>query len=139
MFAGFEILGISRAHVGALKVPYEDALEVCPKVDAVRGEMLEPCSGAFCKVERQVLDDEEFVVCPACLTSEAAVFQPHGRVGVLGVLDDVRRRAETRQEWRLSDPLYERLRVAGVRAWAMLSISNLGMSAMVIRVAVTIV
>ena len=27
---GFEILGISRAHVCALKVPYEDALQVCP-------------------------------------------------------------------------------------------------------------
>jgi hypothetical protein len=30
LFAGFEILGISRAHVLALKVPYEEALEVCP-------------------------------------------------------------------------------------------------------------
>ena len=76
MFAGFEILGISRAHVGALKVPYEDALEVCPKVDAVRGEMLEPCSGAFCKVERQVLDDEEFVVRPACSTGETGLESP---------------------------------------------------------------
>ena len=30
LFAGFEVLGISRAHVCALKVIYEDALEVCP-------------------------------------------------------------------------------------------------------------
>ena len=30
LFAGFEILGISRAHVHALEVPYEDALEVYP-------------------------------------------------------------------------------------------------------------
>ena len=28
--ASFEIPGISRAHVRALKVPHEDALEVCP-------------------------------------------------------------------------------------------------------------
>ena len=26
LLAGFEILGISKAHIGALKVPYEDAL-----------------------------------------------------------------------------------------------------------------
>jgi hypothetical protein len=32
--------------------------------------------------ERQVLDDEEIVVHPACSTGEAKVFQPHGGVGV---------------------------------------------------------
>ena len=74
MFAGFEILGISRAHVCALNVPYEDALEVCPRVDAVRGEMLEPCSGAFYEVEWQVLDDEEIVVHPAYSTGKSEVF-----------------------------------------------------------------
>jgi hypothetical protein len=51
LLAGFEILGISRVHIRALKAPYEDVLEVYPQVDAVCGEMLEPCSGAFCKVE----------------------------------------------------------------------------------------
>ena len=96
MFAGFEILGISRAHVGALKVPYEDALEVCPKVDAVRGEMLEPCSGAFREVERQVLDDEEVIIRSTCVTGEAKVFQPYGGVGVSGVLNDVRWCLESR-------------------------------------------
>ena len=30
LLAGLEILGISWAHICALKVPYEDALEVCP-------------------------------------------------------------------------------------------------------------
>jgi hypothetical protein len=89
LFAGFEILGISRAHVGALKVPYEDALEVYPQVDVVHGEMLEPCSGAFCKVERQVLDDEGIVVRPAYSIGEVEVFQPHGKIGVPRVLDDV--------------------------------------------------
>ena len=64
MFAGFEVLGVSRVHVCALRVPYKYALELCPRVDAIRGEMLEPCSGAFRKVERQVLDDEEIVVHP---------------------------------------------------------------------------
>jgi hypothetical protein len=89
LFAGFEILGISRAHVGALKVPYEYALEVCPQVDVVHGEMLEPCSGAFYKVERQVLDDEGIIVRLTCLIGEVEVFQPHGRIGVPRVLDDV--------------------------------------------------
>jgi hypothetical protein len=30
LFAGFEVPGISRVHVCALKVPYKDALEVYP-------------------------------------------------------------------------------------------------------------
>ena len=64
MLVGFEITGIPSAHVGALKVPYEDALEVCPRVDAICGEMLEPCSGAFRQVKRQVLDDEKIIVRP---------------------------------------------------------------------------
>jgi hypothetical protein len=73
-------------------------------VDVVQGEMLEPCLGAFDKVERQVLDDEEIVVRPTCSTGEAEVFQPHFGVGVPRVLDDVRRRMEVHQEWRLPDP-----------------------------------
>jgi hypothetical protein len=96
LFACFEILGISRAHVYALEVPYEDALEVCPRVDAIREEMLEPCSGAFRKVEWQVLDDEEIIVRPSCSTSRAQLFQPHGGVGVPKVFDDVRQHTETR-------------------------------------------
>jgi hypothetical protein len=83
-------------------------------VDVVRGEMLEPCSGAFRKVEPQVLDDEVIVVRPACSTGEAEVFQPYGRVGVPGVLDDVWWRTEMSQEWRVPDPLCERLRAASV-------------------------
>jgi hypothetical protein len=36
--------------------------------------MLEPCSGAFSKVEWQVLDDEEIIVCPACSIGDVEVF-----------------------------------------------------------------
>jgi hypothetical protein len=36
--------------------------------------MLEPCSGAFCEVEWQVLDDEEVFVHPACSSGEAKIF-----------------------------------------------------------------
>jgi hypothetical protein len=74
LFESFEILGISRMHAHALKVSYEDTLEVRPRVDVVHGEMLEPCSGAFRKVERQVLDDEEIVICPAYSIGEVEVF-----------------------------------------------------------------
>jgi hypothetical protein len=38
--------------------------------------VLEPCSSAFCKVEWQVLEDEEVIVRLACSTGEAEVFQP---------------------------------------------------------------
>jgi hypothetical protein len=51
-------------------------------VDVVHGEVLKPCSSAFCKVERQVLDDKEVVVLPARSISEEEVFQPYDGVGV---------------------------------------------------------
>ena len=76
-------------HIHALKVPYENALEVCTRMDAIHGEMLEPCSGTYCKVEWQVLDDEEIIICPIYSIGKAEVFQPHGGVGVPRVLDDV--------------------------------------------------
>jgi hypothetical protein len=60
------------------------------------------------------LDDEEIVVCPACSIGEAEVFQPHGRVGVPRVLDDVRWHVEACREQRLSDPFCERLRATSV-------------------------
>jgi hypothetical protein len=60
-------------HVHALKVSHEDALEVYPRMDAIHGEMLEPCSGTFYEVERKVLYDEEVIVCPACSIGETEV------------------------------------------------------------------
>ena len=108
-------------------------------MDAIHGEMLEPCLGSFLKVEWQVLDDEEIVIHPACSAGEAEVFQPYDGVGVSGVLDDIQRRAKARREWCLSDPFCERLQSTGVRAWAASSLPNPGMSAMVVRVAVTVV
>ena len=78
-------------------------------MDAVCGEMLEPCSGTFLKVEQQVLDDKEVIVHPAYSIGEAKVFQPYGGVGVPKVLDDVRRCVAPRQEWCLPDPHRERL------------------------------
>jgi len=74
LFASFEVIGISRAHVCALKVPYEDALEVCPRVDAIHGEMLEPCLGSFHEVEWQLLDDEDIIVHPTCSKGEVEIF-----------------------------------------------------------------
>jgi hypothetical protein len=83
-------------HIRVLKVPHEDALEVYPRMDAVRGEMLEPCSRTFHKVERQVFDDEEIIVHPTHSTGEAEVFQPHGEVCVPRGLDDIWRHVEAR-------------------------------------------
>jgi hypothetical protein len=40
-------------------------------------------------VEWQIWDDEEVIICLTCSTSEAEVFQPYNRVGVLGVLYDI--------------------------------------------------
>jgi hypothetical protein len=44
------------------------------------------------------------------------VFQPHGRVGVPEILDDVQQRMETHRERRLPDPFCECLWAIGVRA-----------------------
>ena len=98
------------------KVPYEDALEVCPRVDVVRREMLEPCSGAFREVEWQGLDDEEILIRPTCSIGKAEVFQQYSRVGTPKVLDDVRQHVETRWEQHLLDPLRERLQATSIRA-----------------------
>jgi hypothetical protein len=76
------------------------------------------------------LDNEEIIIRPARLTGEAKVFQPYGRVGVLRVLDNIRRCTETRQEWRLLTR--ECLWAAGIRVWAASSVPNPGMSAMVV-------
>ena len=108
-------------------------------MDAVRGEMLEPCSGIFHKVEWQVLDDEEIIVRHACSVGEVEVFQPYGRVGVSGVFDDIWRRTEACREWCLQDPFCECLQSIGVRAQAASSFPNPGMSAMVVWVTVAIV
>ena len=101
--------------------------------------MLEPCLGTFRKVEWQVLDDEEIVVHPVYSIGEAEVFQPHDRVGVLEVLDDVRRCAETHHEWCLPDPFCKRLWAASIQAWAASFVPNPRMLAMVVQVAVTLV
>jgi hypothetical protein len=141
LFAGFETLGVFRVHVCALEFPYKDALEVCPRVDAVCGQMLEPCSGAFRKVEQQVLDDEEIIVRPACSTSEAEVFQSYGGVGVsvvLTIFGGVRKHAGNGVcQILLRTPAGRSL--AGVRTWAASSVPNPGMSTMVVWVTVTIV
>ena len=108
-------------------------------MDVVCREMLEPCLGAFRKVEWQVLDDEEVIVCPACSTGVAKVFQPHDRVGVPGVLDDIQRCTETCWERRLPDPLHECLRAASIQARIASSISDPGVSAMVVWVTIIIV
>ena len=101
-------------------------------MDAVHGEMLEPCSGTFCEVERQVLYDKEAVVRLACSIGETEVLQPHGGVGVPRILDNVRRHAEARREWRLSDPFCERLWSIGIWAWAASSVPHPRVLAMVI-------
>jgi hypothetical protein len=73
-------------------------------MDAIHRETLEPCLGTLCEVERQVLYDEEVVICPACSTGETEVLQPHDRVGSLEYLtmfDGARKCAENGVCWIL--------------------------------------
>ena len=108
-------------------------------MDAVCGEVLEPRSGAFCEVERKVLDDEDVIIRPSCSKGKAEVYQPYSGVGVLGVFGIVRRCAEPCRERRLADLLREHLWAASVQARAASRISNPRMSAVIVRVAVTVV
>ena len=83
-------------------------------MDAVHGEMLEPCSGALRKVEWQILDDEKIIIRSTWPTGKAEVFQTYGRVGVPRVLIDVWQCTEGHWKWRMPDPFCERLRATGI-------------------------
>jgi hypothetical protein len=118
-------------HVCALKVSHEDVLEVCPRMDVVCGEMLEPCSGTFCEVERQVLYDEEHH--PPCLLDRQDESRPATRrVGVPEIHDNVQRHVEVRREWHLLDSFCERLRSTGIWARVASSVPHPGVLAKVI-------
>jgi len=52
------------------------------QVDVVRKEVFEPCSGAFHKVEWQVLDDEEIIV-STCSTGEVKIL--YHKVGLVSL------------------------------------------------------
>ena len=47
--------------MGALKVANEDALEVSPVVNAIGGEVLDPCPRTLCVEVEHAVDDEKVV------------------------------------------------------------------------------
>jgi hypothetical protein len=65
-----EVLGVPRAHVGALKVPHEDLLQVHPILDGVGREVLQPCPGRVDQEQGEVMDDEVVIIRVAGLASK---------------------------------------------------------------------
>jgi hypothetical protein len=62
LVAAPKVLGIARAHVGALEVPHENLYEVGPVVDATGWEVLQPGSHRVSQEQRDIMDDEAVIV-----------------------------------------------------------------------------
>jgi hypothetical protein len=71
-----EVPGVLRACVGALKVPHEDLLQVCPILDGVGWEVVQPCLGRVSQEQREVADDEVVIIHTAGLTGKPVVLKP---------------------------------------------------------------
>lgn len=75
--AVLEVPQVTRVHVGALEVADEDAPEVGLVVDAIGGEVHDPCPCTLTEEQRHVLDDEKLVVHATSLAREAEALEPH--------------------------------------------------------------
>jgi hypothetical protein len=69
---------VSRARVGALKVPHEDLLQVRPTFDGVGREVVQPCPGRVGQEQREVGDDEVVIIHAAGLRGKLVVLNAIG-------------------------------------------------------------
>ena len=54
----FEVPGVPKVHVRALKIAHEDMDQVGPVVDLIRRQVLEPRSCGVSKMKRKVAEDD---------------------------------------------------------------------------------
>jgi hypothetical protein len=78
-----KLAGIAVSGVGALEVPYEGVLELCPALDPPLGEVLEPGTSRFGKVQQDALDDEQIVGRPVVVVGKVVVLEPNTQVGFI--------------------------------------------------------
>ena len=102
-----EVLGVSRADVRPLKIPYEDPLEVHPIADAVMWKEFKPCPNMFPHTNGKILDDEVVVKNSSGSTGEPEVFKPNAWVRLPSVFGDVGGRPKTLWERCSPDALAE--------------------------------
>jgi hypothetical protein len=62
--------------------------------------MIQPCLSGFDQIDREELDDEQIISCPACSTREAIIFQPDVGVGFAVIFGDIARRSK--MSWKMS-------------------------------------
>jgi hypothetical protein len=105
-----EVLGALKAHVGVLKVPHEDLLQVRPILDGAGREVLQPCSGQVDQEQGEVADDEVVIIRAASLIGKQVVLKPKVGVRFLGVFEDVSQRSIPLWEQCVEDVLGESLR-----------------------------
>ena len=86
-----------------LEIPDKDPLEVCPIVDAVMWEELDPRSNMFPHTDGEILDDEIVIIHPSGSAGEPEILEPNTGVCLPGVLGDVGGRSEALWEWRSPD------------------------------------
>jgi hypothetical protein len=98
-----DVLGVPRAHVGALEVTHKVLLQVRPTPDFVRWEVLQPCTCRVGKVQGEVADDEGITMCAIGLTSKLVILEPHARIRFLDVLLDVCRWTIPHWDGRIED------------------------------------
>jgi hypothetical protein len=76
LWATLQIPGVTLPHICALKVASEDLLKILPTIDRVSGQVIEPSLGHVSQVNREELDDEKVIICPACMQLRmSAVFK----------------------------------------------------------------
>jgi hypothetical protein len=95
-------------HVCALKVASEDILETVPAIDDVSRQMIQLGPAEVGQVNREELDDEKFIICPACLASEVVVLQLHVGFSFTIVLDDITWRSKVLWEASVAHGAFER-------------------------------
>jgi hypothetical protein len=70
-----EVPRVPRAHVGALKVPHEDLLQVHAILDGVGRKVVQPCPE-----QGEVADDEVVTIRATGLVGKPVVLKPKARV-----------------------------------------------------------
>ena len=90
-----------------LEIPDEDPLEVRPVVDAIMREKFEPRSNMFPHTDREILNDEIFIIHSPGPIGEPEVFEPNAWVRLPGVFGDVGWWSEMLRERCFPDTLAE--------------------------------
>ena len=80
-----QILGVPRAHVGALEISHKDLLQLHLALNPVGRKVLQSCSCRIGQEQGEVADNEVITIRTASLTSKPVILEPPARVRFPGV------------------------------------------------------